>query len=246
MAAASISMQGPAVGDWGIISLAISPVTARAAIAADVSVSGTFANSATSLTQTATLGASANYLLAGVLGDSASDLVTGVTYNSVAMTQLVKLYPGSTVGWLYVYGLPNPATGSSHNLVVSASGTCSTIGVTAQSYTNCSATQPNVQVSAAFKAINTAWSVLVPLTPGCWGVSFLRYSASGSPRTQTCTSCGTVAALRTSEGTNGVLSIVDTNGTIPLLTPTTLTPNRAQWRLQRADLGRRREQHLGS
>jgi hypothetical protein len=246
MAAASISMQAPSSADWGIISVALSPVSTTAAIAADASLLGGFGSSVSSRTVAMTLGASANYLLAFVIGDQTSDFVTGVTYNAVAMTQLVKLYPGSSVGWLYLYGLAAPTTGSSQNIVVSASASCSKLGVEAQSYTNCSASQPNVSTSASFKGQTIAWSVLVPVVPGCWGVSAMRYSVSGAPVFQSCTGCGTTASLRVSQQASDLGSIVDTNGTIPLLTAVALTANTLQWRLQRADIGRRSEEHLGS
>lgn len=246
MAAASISMQAPSSADWGIISVALSPVSSTAAIAPDVSLLGGFGSAVSSKTVAMTLGANANYLLGFVIGDQTSDLVTGVTYNAVAMTQLAKLYPGSSVGWLYLYGLAAPTVGSAQNIIVSASGSCSKLGVEAQSYTNCSASQPGVTTTASFKGQAIAWTVLVPVAPGCWGVSAMRYSVAGSPTFQSCTGCGTVAALRVSQQTSDLGSIVDTAGTIPLLTAVALNPNSLQWRLQRADLGRRSEEHLGS
>src|SRR5579872_4815942 len=58
---------------------------------------------------TSTAGANL-YLVVSIF--SGSDNVTAVTYNGVTMNQLVK--GGDTVGGetLYIYGLPNPSTGS--------------------------------------------------------------------------------------------------------------------------------------
>ena len=70
---------------------------------------------------------------------TAADDVTGVTYNSVAMTQLVKLNTSTTEpGVLYIYGLLAPATGA-NNIVVSLTGsTGSRAYCTSISYTGVS------------------------------------------------------------------------------------------------------------
>lgn len=246
MASAAIAMQAPAVSDWGILSVALAPASVGSVIATDTSLAGSSSAGVNTLTKSMTLGSSANYLLVGVIGDNTSDKITGVTYNAVAMTQLVKVYPGSSVSWLYLYGLANPTTGGAHNIVVSASGACSNIGVEAQSYTNCAVSQPNVSTSASFRSVSIAWTVLVPLQSGCWGVSFMRFSSSGVPTFQSVAGTGTVASLRVSQNnsTSDLASIVDTNGTIPLLTAVALNPNSAQWRVQRIDVSRRREEKV--
>ena len=89
MASAAIAVQAPSVSDFGIISIALAPAAATSAIAPDVSLAGGFGSTVSSRTVAMQLGASANYLLVFVIGDATSDLVTGVTYNAVAMTQLV-------------------------------------------------------------------------------------------------------------------------------------------------------------
>lgn len=246
MAVASIAMQAGASADWGIISLALAPSTATAAIADDTSLAGGSSNTVSTKTVAMTLGASANYLLVFVIGDNTSDLVTGVTYNAVDMTQLAKVYPGSSVGWLYAYGLASPTTGSAENIIVSASGSCSSIGIEAQSYANCAANQPSASVTTTFRSQTIGWSTIVPLTQGCWGVSCLRYSVPGVPLVYTATGCGTSAVLRVSQSSaaGDLGSIVDTDGTIPLLAPITISPNTPQWRIQGLSVGRRREEKL--
>lgn len=246
MASCAIAMQAPAVADWGIISAAIAPSSSASVIGVDTTLAGSSSAAVSSLTKSMTLGSSANYLLVGVVGDNTTDKITGVTYNAVAMTQFAKIYPGTSVSWLYLYGLANPTTGGAHNIVVSASGSCSNIGLEAISYTNCSPSQPSVQVSASFRSTSIAWSVLLPLQSGCWGVSFMRFSGSGVPAFQSVTGTSTVASLRVSQNnsTSDLASLVDTNGTIPLLTATALNPNTSQWRVQRLDVSRRREEKV--
>lgn len=243
--AAAIALQASTATAWGVLSVALAPSTTSAAIAADVSLQGNFSSSVSSYTKAMTLGANANYLLVGVVGDTTTDKVTAgsVTYNSVAMTQLIRLYAGASIGWLYLYGLASPATGSAHNIVVTATGSCSILGLEAQSYTNCSANQPNVSTSASFLSSAIAWSVLVPVGAGCWGVTFAR-NALGPLTSASCSGCGTTAATRVSQSGDGLASLVDTNGTIPFFTATTLTPNSSQWRLQRMDISRTTQEKL--
>lgn len=243
MAAAAITAFSVTPSPWGVIAIALTPSTATAAIAPDVSVDGSFGTSVSSLTKSGvTLGASANYLLAFVGGDQSTDKITGVTFNSVSMTLLGKFYPGSALGWTYLFGLANPTTGGSQSIVVSASGSCSVISLEAQSYTNCSPTQPNTLVTASFSNTPTAWAVIVPVTAGCWGVSCSRLSGA-LLTSASCSGCGTTAVTRVTNGGSG-LAIIDTNGTIPFLTPVTLTPNNAQWRVQRMDVSRTKNEAL--
>lgn len=58
------------------------------------------------------------------VANEAGDNVTGVTYGGATMTQLVKGRNGAAgTGFLYIYGLANPATGSQSVSVSFSSGT---------------------------------------------------------------------------------------------------------------------------
>lgn len=70
-------------------------------------------------------------ILAYVVDQSGvNDNVTGVTYNGVAMTQLIKQ---QTYNKLYIYGLIAPATGS-HSLIASRTNTTGDFVVIGSSY----------------------------------------------------------------------------------------------------------------
>lgn len=80
-----------------------------------------------------------------------SDDITGVTYNGVAMTQIIKRDHADSTEFLYIYGLIAPATGA-NNVIVSASGTSVMYhGVT--SYTGVGQTQ-NLTAITGFSATN--------------------------------------------------------------------------------------------
>ena len=93
---------------------------------------------ATSLTFAYSTSGSNRYLTVSVIIDSSST-VTGVTYNGVAMTNLVSIR--NTGGHIvYIWGLVAPATGS-NNVVVTASSS-TTIGAGAIAFTGVNQTTP--------------------------------------------------------------------------------------------------------
>ena len=102
------------------------------AIALDVGTSGGNNGGGTSHTYSHTCTGSNLILFVGVSTNSSSDLITGVTYNSVAMT-LVDKQAGTSTNYSYLFYLINPATGA-NNVVVSASSS-TTIYSGAVSYT---------------------------------------------------------------------------------------------------------------
>lgn len=68
-------------------------------------------------TTAVTVGAGSNIvLLAWTLVGNTSDILTSVTYNSVAMTKLVAVQEPTSSFWSYLHGLLAPATGT-HDLV---------------------------------------------------------------------------------------------------------------------------------
>lgn len=90
-------------------------------IAFDVQSTDTFATSGTSFTIAMTIGSLTNGILqAGVFWGSGTDLLSGVTWNGVAMTRAVVNLNHPTGNSTAIYTLANPASGT-HNLVASFS-----------------------------------------------------------------------------------------------------------------------------
>lgn len=91
------------------------------------SASGTSGTSSP-LTWSHTCASGDTELLVGVTVDSASDsgLTVAVTYNGVSMTSVKRWESGGTgasYGWLQVFSLPSPPTGSAYTVSASVSGT---------------------------------------------------------------------------------------------------------------------------
>src|SRR5258708_15819098 len=102
------------------------------AIARDTNTNGGTATNTWTISHICT---GSNLLLLTYLHAQDGDTVTGVTYNGVSMTQLVKKIDGSgNNGFLYIYGLLNPATGA-HNVVASRSTSTFSILAVNPSYT---------------------------------------------------------------------------------------------------------------
>lgn len=119
------------------------------AIAYDTSVSGGFTNSGTSLTWSHTCTGSNGVLLVTVVGDTATDVVTGATYNGVAMTLIGHIQGGSggsLTRYTYLFGLIGPATGA-NTVAVSASSAIYMAGMSS-SYTGVSAFETGVTNTA--------------------------------------------------------------------------------------------------
>ncbi len=134
------------------------------AIARDTTTEGTA--TANSLTFSHTCTGSNLLLLVGV-SDSNGDGVTGVTYNGVSMTQLVKDVGGSS-GYRYVYGLLNPATGA-NNIVISDSGVTNLYAVGA-SYTGVKQSGlPDDTDQININAANSGTLNFTTNVADCWG-----------------------------------------------------------------------------
>jgi hypothetical protein len=83
------------------------------------------ASAATTLTWNHTCGASATYLLVGVTLDEATDGGYSMTakYNTVLMTSLAVVHTGATnQGFLQVWGMASPPTGSALAVLITVSG----------------------------------------------------------------------------------------------------------------------------
>lgn len=121
-----------------VLLAAVTP--ASAAIAFDAASTATL-STGTSLSWNHTTAGSDRLLVVGVFGSS-SDQLTGITYNSVAMTFCGKVQvPGDR--WIYFYFLVGPATGS-NQITASWSASQDANSGIAASYTGVSATgQPD-------------------------------------------------------------------------------------------------------
>jgi hypothetical protein len=107
-------------------------------------------------------------LFVSVATNSASDLISGVTYNSVAMT-LVDKQQGTSTNYSYLFYLINPATGA-NNVVVSASSSCA-IYSDAVSYTGA---KQSAQPDSSGKGTSTGATLALSTTvvaANCWLVA---------------------------------------------------------------------------
>lgn len=131
--------------------------------------------------------------------------VTGVTYNSVAMTQMATVAVGDIGENVDVWYLINPSTGS--NNVVMTGGASHDSRAVSYTGTNQSA-QPDASgtasVSAAAPTVSKSISVVAS---NCWFGAFMRNEVDFSD-----SDTGSVAATR--RGTDSSIAYFDSNGTI--------------------------------
>lgn len=150
------------------------------AIALDSATNGGTATS-TSLTFSHTVGSGSDrYLIVGILWEGDTDDILSVTYGGVAMQRLAIF--ASQTGWILVYGLANPATGSA-NVVVTAD-VSEKIVANAVSYTGVHQTVPiDNRISQNNSGISSgAWngaSVTTRVTDS-WGLLFSNKTAGGT------------------------------------------------------------------
>ena len=107
-------------------------------------------------------------LFVAVGTNSASDLISGVTYGGVAMT-LVDKQQGTSTNYSYLFYLIAPATGA-NNVVVSASSSC-TIYSDAVSYTGA---KQSAQPDSSGKGTSTGATLALSTTvvaANCWLVA---------------------------------------------------------------------------
>lgn len=110
---------------------------------------------ATSITFSHTVTGSFPILFVGIYVSSASDLVTGITYNAVAMTRIPSGFIAipSTAEAIYLYYLVGPTTGA-NNVVATISGGAQTLFANATSYTG--ARQATTQIDASDNGTSSA------------------------------------------------------------------------------------------
>lgn len=150
------------------------------AIARDIHTTAVKA-SASSWTMSHTCTGSDLYLVVGMfLDDTTVDKITGVTYNSVAMTRLSINNPGANRQVLQ-YGLLGPSTGA-NNVVVSLSsansGDLHAISYTGVGDGGSTGGSDNVSTSTTASSSHTTNAA------DCWIVSMVR-DASGAPTSGT-------------------------------------------------------------
>lgn len=175
------------------------------AIAFDASSNGN-ANPGTSVTVSQTCTGSNLLLLVHVGTNDTTDKVTGVTYNSVAMTRLDSKAAATTGFMGFVYYLINPATGT-HNIVASRSDS-NLITVDAVSYTGVSQTGfPDSQANGTSASGNYAATTVV-VANNCWIFAATRGNNGVSGIT-----AGAGTTLRTGQFSNALVN-ADSNGTV--------------------------------
>lgn len=151
------------------------------AIALDTATDGGRSTAVTSKTVSHTNGSGSDrYLVVAVGWEGDSDEITGVTYGGVPMERL-GVHSGQ-IGWQYLYGLANPATGA-NDIVVSAGATDNII-VYAVSYTGVHQTVPvDNRITQNNSGISSgAWngaSLLTRVTD-TWGILLSSKTAGGT------------------------------------------------------------------
>lgn len=170
-------------------------------IAFDTSVDGGLTSSGTSLTWAHTCSGLNRALIVGLFGSNAGDVITGVTYNSIAMTRLgVAQVPGDR--YCYLYGLLSPSLGT-NNIIVSAS-TATAIGGQSCSYTGVSAFETAVtNTTASASSITVTATTLVT---NCWMVGTFKENAAVAP------TAGTATTLR--QNNADALGTMDSNASL--------------------------------
>ncbi len=96
-----------------------------------------------------------------------TDILTGVTYAGVSMTQLWKIRSSANNWWCYTFILINPASGT-NNIVVTASASA-TLDAWGISYTWCDqTTQPDSFAITAETFVSTYTQSTTVINTNCW------------------------------------------------------------------------------
>jgi len=179
--------------------------------------------SSTSLTYSHTCTGSNRILFVGILTGGTNDIVTGVTYGGVSMSQVNKQV--ATNGYMYSYILIAPATGA-NNVVVSVSPT-QDIWSASASYTGATQSSQPHQQGTAVQASGTSFASqsLTPTLTNTWHISWFRSSAN------LIIAAGSGTTKRQSPATSTEMMIADSNGEITINVAHTLnaTGSTGQW-----------------
>lgn len=139
--------------------------------------------------------------------------ITGITYNSVPMTQAAMAGPTSSRR-VYAFYLINPATGT-HSVAVTASGTCALNGWSA-SYTGAKQTgQPDATNSASHSSSTSESISVTTVANNSWIVGVFADDNGGThSATGSWSKLAQGAGGFTNAGGWNGLSVYDTNGNV--------------------------------
>ncbi len=150
-------------------------------------------------------GGSDRLLVVGVVGDTGSDLISGVTYNGTAMTLADSFAPGNR--YSYLFYLLNPSTGS-NNVVVTNSSNCYILAQAAD-YSGVGSFDAKIEAQTAGTA-TTKTTSLTTIAADCWIILY----EHGYDAVSTSPTAGTGATRRVNEAAFGLGGLFDTNGTV--------------------------------
>lgn len=103
-------------------------------------------------------------------GGGSGDLVTGVTWDGVAMTLGKKQLRGNNIGFNHIWYIINPSAGTK-TVTVTTSSSSYIDGGFAQYYTGASQTgQPDASISKATSTTNTITQTITTVADNCWVV----------------------------------------------------------------------------
>lgn len=152
------------------------------AIALDVATNGGFVDPGTSRTWSHTCSGSDRILVVHCLGQNSADRISGVTYNSVAMSR-ATITASQNNTRLYIYTLVAPSTGANNVVVtISASTSCGFLSV---SYTGAQQSgQPDEVGTNTTAGASTLSSSISSQNSGAWLVGcFQATDGTGSAYT---------------------------------------------------------------
>lgn len=135
---------------------------------------------------------------------AATDVVTGATYNSVAMTLIGKTTFGAGRQGAYLFYLINPATGS-HTVAITGGGTSKGIGATSLTGALQSGQPDSSATGTALGVTSPVVAATTVVAANCWLVGVEADGAGGE-------TAGTGTTIRQTDG-NGLV-LADSNGTV--------------------------------
>lgn len=128
------------------------------------------ANPGTSLTYAHTTAGANKMLFVAIYTAGASDVVTGVTYNGVAMSRLDAQIGGSSAFYTYLYGLIAPAAGA-NNIIISSSSSVDIQSVSASYNEMQQSSQPDATGKANATTGDNVTGSVTPVTDRTFIVS---------------------------------------------------------------------------
>lgn len=138
-------------------------------------------------------------------GHSASDAITSITWNGVALTKVqVQAPTGSNDRYIYIFVLVNPDSGT-HNLVINNSTSAYFFGHVAV-YNGCGAVQPGTSSKSTSTAATTFTETLTINNSGSWIVGWAHHW-NGNLAAGTGTTLRTAAAVTGLGDSNGPVNV---------------------------------------